>query len=47
MTTQHKALPSGLEALQQGRYAEAINLLEMFCQLSKVNREYCQAHLSF
>lgn len=45
MTNQSK-VPSGLEALQQGRYAEAVDLLEMFCQLSKVNQEYWEAQKS-
>ncbi len=45
MQTKYKALLSGLEAVQQGRNAEAIDLLEMFCQLSKVNREYWQAQI--
>lgn len=45
MTNQSK-VSSGLEALQQGRYAEAVDLLEMFCQLSKVNQEYWEAQKS-
>lgn len=45
MLSQSKALASGIEAIKQGRYAEAVELLEMFCQLSQVSQEYWQAQI--
>lgn len=40
------ALPSGLEALEQGRYEEAVELLEEFCQSAPVDDEYLHAQMS-
>ncbi|MBW4641555.1 MAG: DUF3137 domain-containing protein [Goleter apudmare HA4340-LM2] len=51
MSNNLSILQSGLAALQQGQYVEAINLLENFCHLCEVNsqrisQEYLQAQIS-
>ena len=46
MSTEFGAFQSGLEAVKQGRYSEAIHLLENFCQICQVGSQTnCQEYL--
>ncbi|HEY9807551.1 MAG TPA: tetratricopeptide repeat protein, partial [Candidatus Obscuribacterales bacterium] len=47
MSSQSGALQAGIEALKQGRYSEAINLLETFCRNSSLteSKEFLQAQM--
>ena len=46
MSTEFGSFQSGLEAVKQGRYSEAIHLLENFCQICQVGSQTnCQEYL--
>jgi len=50
MSNQLEVLQSGLQAIKQGKYPEAINFLEKFCHICEINsttmlKEYLQAQM--